>query len=206
MATSYKVALAASYLTLAALCFSAGWLLGNAPASAPASPQRELPPVILGAAIAPVAEEPLPAPTSRLSFLWNPPVREVRHTVYGDLIQKAAERHAVSPRLVEAVMRVESDFDPLVVSHKGARGLMQVMPATGERFGVKRDELFNPDRNIAAGTAYLAWLLRRYKDVDLALAAYNAGEGAVDRYGGIPPYKETRTYVRKVRAVLRSHG
>jgi soluble lytic murein transglycosylase-like protein len=119
------------------------------------------------------------------------------------LIRDAALRHGLPPTLVRAVTRVESDFDPREVSAKGARGLMQVMPATGERFGVTPDRLFEPAPNIAAGTAYLAWLLDRYRgDLDLALAAYNAGEGAVDRYGGIPPFRETQTYVRRVRAEL----
>jgi soluble lytic murein transglycosylase-like protein len=82
---------------------------------------------------------------------------------------------------------------------------MQVMPETGARFGVTADRLFDPAPNIAAGSAYLAWLLDRYRgDLDLALAGYNAGEGAVDQYGGIPPYRETRDYVKRVRAVLAS--
>lgn len=80
---------------------------------------------------------------------------------------------------------------------------MQVMPGTGVRFGVQPDELFDPARNVAAGTAYLAWLHKKYRgDLDLTLAAYNAGEGAVDKYGGIPPYPETQEYVRRVRRVL----
>ena len=99
-------------------------------------------------------------------------------------------------------MRVESDFDPLTVSHKGALGLMQVMPTTGERFGVNREELFNPERNLEAGAAYISWLLTRYNDLDLALAAYNAGEGAVEKYRGIPPYRETQQYVRRVKRAL----
>ena len=78
---------------------------------------------------------------------------------------------------------------------------MQVMPETAERFGVPRRDLFDPERNAAAGTAYLAWLLERYHgDLDLTLAAYNAGPGAVQKYGGVPPYAETRAYVRAVRA------
>ena len=107
-----------------------------------------------------------------------------------------------STELVEAIVRVESDFDPLTVSHKGALGLMQVMPKTGERFGVSRDDLFDPARNLDAGAAYISWLLTRYRDLDLALAAYNAGEGAVDQYRGIPPYRETQQYVKKVRRAL----
>ena len=116
----------------------------------------------------------------------------------------AASRHFLPPDLVEAVARVESDFDPREVSNKGALGLMQVMPETGARFGVRRHELFDPERNAAAGTAYLAWLMSRYHgDLDLALAAYNAGEGAVDKYGGVPPFAETREYIRRIRARLK---
>lgn len=124
---------------------------------------------------------------------------------YAAMIRKAAERHEISPALVEAVIRVESSFNPRAVSHKGARGLMQLMPATGRRFGVRSDRLFDPEHNLSAGTAYLAWLSKRYRgNLDFILAAYNAGEGAVDDHGGIPPYRETRDYVRKVRSALRS--
>jgi soluble lytic murein transglycosylase-like protein len=122
---------------------------------------------------------------------------------FRDVLDAAARRHFLSPSLVAAVTRVESDFNPREVSEKGALGRMQVMPETAARFGVERHELFDPERNAAAGTAYLAWLLQRYHgNLDLALAAYNAGEGAVDQYRGIPPYRETQQYVRRVRAAL----
>jgi soluble lytic murein transglycosylase-like protein len=121
------------------------------------------------------------------------------------MIRETADRHSVSPALVEAIARVESAFNPRAVSHKGARGLMQVMPATGRRFGVRSDKLFDPEHNLKAGVAYLAWLSKRYRgDIDLIAAAYNAGEGAVDDHGGIPPYRETRDYVKRVKAALRS--
>jgi len=121
------------------------------------------------------------------------------------MIRDAALRQSLSPELVEAIARVESDFNPYEVSEKGALGLLQVMPETGKRFGVPRERLFDPQANLAAGTAYLAWLLARYHgDLDLTLAAYNAGEGAVDQHGGIPPYRETRQYVKRVRAALRA--
>jgi soluble lytic murein transglycosylase-like protein len=120
-----------------------------------------------------------------------------------DVIHEAALSHSLPPSLVEAVARVESGLNPKALSPKGARGLMQVMPATGRRFGIKSDRLFEPEHNLAAGAAYLAWLMDRYDDnLDLALAAYNAGEGAVDDYGGIPPYRETQDYVRRVKAAL----
>ena len=123
---------------------------------------------------------------------------------YRPLIREAALRQSLSPELVEAIARVESDFNPYEVSEKGALGLLQVMPETGRRFGVPRERLFDPKDNLAAGTAYLAWLLEHYQgNLDLALAAYNAGEGAVDEHGGIPPYRETQQYVRRVRAALK---
>lgn len=125
-------------------------------------------------------------------------------TSYRPMIRDAALRRSLSPELVEAIARVESDFNPYEVSEKGALGLLQVMPETGARFGVTRERLFDPKANLAAGTAYLAWLLDRYRgDLDLVLAAYNAGEGAVDVHRGIPPYRETQQYVKRVRAALR---
>lgn len=148
-------------------------------------------------------EEPQTPKAQRLTPISAPPAmyEPIRLNVrYEPLIRDAAERHNVSPVLVAAVARVESDFDPFSLSDKNARGVMQVIPETGLRFGVAANDLYDPERNIAAGTAYLAWLLDRYRgDVDLALAAYNAGEGAVDKYRGIPPYRETQQYVRKVR-------
>lgn len=110
-----------------------------------------------------------------------------------------AQQSRIDPLLVRAVMLTESAGQPRATSPKGARGLMQLMPATARRFGVTdRDD---PDQNITGGTRYLRWLLDRYDgNVALALAGYNAGEGAVDRHGGIPPYRETLNYVRKVRS------
>jgi len=123
---------------------------------------------------------------------------------YRPMIRDAALARSLSPELVEAIARVESDFNPYEVSEKGALGLLQVMPETGARFGVARERLFDPKDNIAAGTAYLAWLRDHYRgDLDLILAAYNAGEGAVDHHGGIPPFHETQQYVKRVRATLR---
>jgi soluble lytic murein transglycosylase-like protein len=125
-------------------------------------------------------------------------------TSYRPMIRDAALRRSLSPELVEAIARVESDFNPYEVSEKGALGLLQVMPETGSRFGVTRERLFDPKANLAAGTAYLAWLVDRYHgDLDLVLAAYNAGEGAVDQHHGIPPFRETQQYVKRVRAAVR---
>ena len=154
-----------------------------------------------------------PSPLARAAFTYSPPVKPRARTTprlprnaeaYAAMIREAAEKHSVSPALVEAVAKVESGFNPRALSHKGARGLMQVIPATGRRFGVRSaDKLFDPEHNIAAGTAYLAWLSKRYRgNLDFVIAAYNAGEGAVDDHGGIPPYKETRNYVKRVKAAL----
>ena len=111
------------------------------------------------------------------------------------LIAKAAAEHAVDPDLVRAVIKVESAYKPRARSHKGAMGLMQLMPATAREYGVRN--AYDPAENINAGVRHLRSLLDRY-DVRLAVAAYNAGAAAVDRYRGIPPYRETRDYVRKV--------
>jgi len=112
-------------------------------------------------------------------------------------INQLAKRYKVSPHLIMAVITVESCFRESARSPQGAAGLMQLIPATASRFGT--NDRYNPHDNIKAGTRYLKFLLKRFKgDLKLVAAAYNAGEGAVDRYNGIPPYKETRAYVAKV--------
>jgi soluble lytic murein transglycosylase-like protein len=115
-------------------------------------------------------------------------------------VREAARRFSVDPALVHAVIFAESAYNPLAVSEKGAIGLMQVMPDTGARYGVKEKDLRNPVRNVLAGTRYLAELLELFEgDVELALAGYNAGEGAVLRFGRtVPPFAETRAYVPRV--------
>lgn len=117
-----------------------------------------------------------------------------------DLITQAAARNGIDHHLILAVMKQESSFNPQAVSYKGARGLMQLMPATAARFGVR--DIFDPAQNIEGGARYLRFLLDTFNgDVELALAGYNAGEGAVMRYGNqIPPYRETQDYVRKISA------
>lgn len=118
-------------------------------------------------------------------------------TAFADEIGVAAALHGVDPALVRAVMHAESAFNPNAVSRAGAQGLMQLIPATATRFGVT--SAFDPGQNIGGGVAYLAWLLKRFDgDIVRATAGYNAGEGAVDRYGGIPPYEETIRYVERV--------
>jgi len=124
-------------------------------------------------------------------------------TPFGDLIYEAAQRHSLNPALVAAVVRAESAFDQRAVSVRGAQGLMQLMPATGRRFGLAATNAFDPAQNLDAGVRYLRWLVDRFEGrLSHAIAAYNAGEGAVDRYGGVPPYGETRRYLRRIYRTL----
>jgi TPR repeat protein len=117
-----------------------------------------------------------------------------------EAVAKQAPRYSVHPRLALAVIAVESNFDPAARSPKDAQGLMQLMPDTAVRFGVRNR--YDVNDNLRGGLAYLQWLLSYYRgNVLLAVAAYNAGEGTVDRYGGIPPYPETRSYVQRIRAL-----
>lgn len=130
--------------------------------------------------------------------------RRLFPTAYADVIRAQAQRWGIEEAMVKAVIHTESTFNPAAVSPKGAMGLMQLMPATARRFGVR--SAFDPSENIRAGVQYLAWLLRRYGgDWRLALAGYNAGEGAVDRYRGMPPFPETRHYVEKVWRLSQSY-
>ncbi|HET8796726.1 MAG TPA: lytic transglycosylase domain-containing protein [Thermoanaerobaculia bacterium] len=121
---------------------------------------------------------------------------------YNDIIIAAAKKFDVDAALVSAVIKAESDYNPRVVSRKGARGLMQLMPATAERFGVTNS--FDPEENIHAGTRYLRWLLKTFDgNADLAVAAYNAGEGNVWKYEGVPPFRETVSYINRIAKHIR---
>lgn len=116
---------------------------------------------------------------------------------FGSIIYREARRNNLPPELVAAVVAAESDFRPRLISHKNAQGLMQIIPSTAQFIGA--GDLFNPADNIAAGTKYLRYLYNRFDgDQRMVLAAYNAGEGNVDKFGGIPPFPETINYVRKV--------
>ncbi|HEY7214224.1 MAG TPA: lytic transglycosylase domain-containing protein [Thermoanaerobaculia bacterium] len=128
----------------------------------------------------------------------------VPRSPYGQLIYDVALRHSINPHLVAAMIHVESAFNPRAVSRKGACGLMQLLPDTARRFGLrKKKDLFDPKKNLQAGVRYLQWLTERFGgDVEKILAAYNAGEGAVERFGGIPPYRETQEYVERIFGLL----
>lgn len=119
-----------------------------------------------------------------------------REVPYGDIIYREATRNELPPEFVAAVIEAESDFRPKLVSNKSAQGLMQIVPETGRLLGCENP--FNPEQNIAAGTKYLHYLLGRFGDQRLALAAYNAGEGNIERFGGVPPFDETRDYISRV--------
>jgi soluble lytic murein transglycosylase-like protein len=118
------------------------------------------------------------------------------HVPYGEIIFREARRNNLAPELVAAMVHTESDFRPKLVSHKSAQGLMQIVPDTARILGIR--DPFDPEQNIAAGTKYLRYLMNRYQNETMALAAYNAGPGNVARFGGIPPFGETRGYIAKV--------
>jgi hypothetical protein len=119
---------------------------------------------------------------------------------FRELVASTAARHGVDARVVHALIQVESAYRSRAVSHKGARGLMQLLPSTGRQYGAL--DLFDPKINLDAGIRHLKALLDRFEELPLALAAYNAGEGAVARFGGIPPFKETQNYVTRILRLL----
>lgn len=123
---------------------------------------------------------------------------------FGPIVYREAQRYGLEPELVAAVIEAESAFDPRAVSHRDARGLMQIVPATAAWMG--ESNLNSPERNIMAGARYLDYLHRRFHgNLTLILAAYNAGEGTVVRHGGVPPFRETRQYLRRVASNVERH-
>jgi soluble lytic murein transglycosylase-like protein len=153
------------------------------------------------------AAEPSPAPGEKFVVRADPRTGKLVRTVavsaprppkreITEMVDKTARKHDVDPLLVHSVIQVESDYDPHAVSPKGAQGLMQLMPSTARMMGVA--DSFDPEQNIEGGVRYLKYLQGVYKDDRLALAAYNAGPAAVDKYKNVPPYAETQKYVSEV--------
>jgi soluble lytic murein transglycosylase-like protein len=143
------------------------------------------------------------APDAKPFCPFNPPRLLLRVTVpakIAEMVQRLAPKHRLDPGLVLAVIKVESDFQTRAVSTANAQGLMQLIPETAKRFGVK--DSFDEEQNLIGGMKYLRWLLDRFDgNLELTLAAYNAGENAVDKYNGVPPYPETREYVKRLKAL-----
>jgi hypothetical protein len=145
-------------------------------------------------------EVPYPEPEETVAQDANEPRALLPSVPFSDLIDNLAATHGVDPRLVRAVIQVESGYQPRARSRKGAVGLMQVMPATGRRYGA--GNLFDPRTNLDAGIRHLKSLLQKF-ELTLALAAYNAGEEAVRRFNGVPPYRETRSYVSRILSLVK---
>lgn len=167
------------------------------------TPAEAAPQPAPSAAPAAVPPAPEPKPKPKPSPLHLLDTHATPAGPFGDLIFEVASRYSLNPHFLAAVVRVESSFNPRALSRKGACGLMQLLPETARRFGVRRKDLFDPAKNLDAGARYLKWLANRFgEDPVRVLAAYNAGEGAVQRYGGVPPYKETRNYVDRIFSLL----
>jgi soluble lytic murein transglycosylase len=133
----------------------------------------------------------------RYDLSFNEGRKPLFGTAYDEVIAREAKRWNIDASFVSALIRAESNYEPMAVSRKGARGLMQLMPATARRLSVRRP--FDPASNVRGGVQYLRELVDRFGDrPDLVLAAYNAGEGAVETYGGVPPYRETVAYVSRI--------
>jgi soluble lytic murein transglycosylase-like protein len=160
------------------------------------------------AAAVALARQPRPLPSARPAapapeLLRAAEVRSNAPQYLLDLVKKAAPEYKVQPQLALSIMEVESNFDSVALSPRNAKGLMQLIPETAARFNVRN--AYDPEQNIRGGLAYLRWLLAYYEgDVVLVAAAYNAGEGAVNRYRGVPPYAETRAYVQRILAGVRA--
>ncbi len=150
-----------------------------------------------------VRSEFLEPPTEARAFTLEATKEEFfrTHVPYGSIIYREAKKNQLAPELIAAVVETESDFRPRLISQKNAQGLMQIVPGTGELLGA--GNLFDPEQNVAAGSRYLKYLLDRFGNLRLALAAYNAGEGNIDKFGGVPPFPETLNYVQRVSSSTR---
>ena len=167
----------------------------------PADVDSHLPPCLFTSAALPPAEADAVVPHEVVEhFIAGLPRT---HRAHARLVQRLAPRFDVDARLALAIVRAESNFNPGARSPRNAMGLMQLIPDTAERFGVR--DAFDPEQNVRGGLAYLRWLIARYDgDIARVAGAYNAGEGAVDRFGGVPPYAETEEYVRRILAFYRA--
>lgn len=153
-----------------------------------------------------VARTEDPTPSMPTLVEEQHPITRKPKFAFSDLVLKTSDKYGMDWRLVASVISVESSFNPRAVSAKGACGLMQVMPSTAALYRIQTDELFDPRRNLEAGVQHLKWLTNRYSgDLEKVVAAYNSGEGAVDKYRGVPPYQPTRNFVRKVMARYQNH-
>jgi hypothetical protein len=188
------------------ICFQAGWVAALAVAGLQAGgtslPSGSVSSVVrpdprTGRLVRSVVVRPrVPAPAAPLPKQPPAAARD-----FSEAVEQVAREHRLPPQLIHSIIKVESNYNPFAVSPKGALGLMQLIPATARRFGVS--DVFDPMENLQGGARYLKYLLNLYDGDDrLALAAYNAGEGAVARWGGVPPYRETQGYLRQVRRGL----
>jgi len=143
--------------------------------------------------------EPQPEPDAPAAGSADQDRSALDGTPYAEFIVSAAEAHGVDPMLVRALIQVESGYKPRARSRRGAMGLMQLMPSTARAYQVRNP--FDPKTNIEAGIKHLKTLIDRFRGVELALAAYNAGPGAVEKFNGVPPYRETRSYVTRILAL-----
>jgi soluble lytic murein transglycosylase-like protein len=201
-AGSLRPTLGAALLPASAATAAAAGSSGSGPAAA-ADAAPAVTPAAVAAPARPAAATPPPAHMPHPALGFDAALGVPRRP-FGKLIYQIARSYALNPLLVAAIAKVESDFNPRARSRKGAYGLMQVLPSTARRFGLPRKrDLFNPRKNLETASRYLRWLVDRFGDDPVrVLAAYNAGEGAVDRFGGVPPFSETRDYVQRIFGLL----
>jgi soluble lytic murein transglycosylase-like protein len=201
-AGSLRPTLGAALLPASATSAAAPGSSGRGPAGTGEATPTTMP-AAAAAPTLPAAATPPPAPRPHPALGFDAAFGVPRRP-FGKLIYQIARSYALNPLLVAAIAKVESDFNPRARSRKGAYGLMQVLPSTARRFGLPRKrDLLNPRKNLETASRYLRWLVDRFGDDPVrVLAAYNAGEGAVDRFGGVPPFSETRDYVQRIFGLL----